>query len=455
MESPSDHIYTPSELNREVRLHLEAGFPRLLVEAEISNLARPASGHLYFSLKDEKAQIRCALFRSAANRLGFRPENGMKVLARGRIGLYEARGEFQMVVDGMREAGEGLLQRQFEELKKKLEKEGLFDQQRKRALPGYPVRIAAITSPSGAAIRDVLHVLERRWPMAAVRVYPVRVQGTEAPAEIVAALGAANRHGWAELLIVGRGGGSLEDLMAFNDEAVARAVAASTVPVVSAVGHETDFSICDFAADLRAPTPSAAAELSTPDQSALKQAFDRLQRQLERRITDSMQRDAQKVDHLAHRLAQKHPSAWLTEQDRRLQACRRSLAKAMNRRMAQETARLTSLEHRLAGHHPGRRLDEFRARLSRAGESLKRQAGQALETRRGRVCDLARTLNAVSPLQTLARGYAVVLTEEGGRLVGRVGETAGGEKISAQLTDGRLHCTVDRIDEKILGEEED
>ena len=265
MARSAEHVYTPSELNLEVKLHLEAGFPRVVLEGEISNLARPASGHLYFSLKDERAQIRCAMFRSAALRTKLRPANGMLVQARGRISLYEPRGEYQFIVDGLQEAGEGLLQRRFDELKKKLEAEGLFDAARKQALPPCPARIALVTSPSGAAVRDLLHVLERRWPVAGVRLYPVRVQGEEAPGEIRRAIESANRHGGAELLIIGRGGGSLEDLKAFNDEAVARAVAASRIPVVAAVGHETDFSICDFVADLRAPTPSAAAELATPD----------------------------------------------------------------------------------------------------------------------------------------------------------------------------------------------
>ncbi|NNK32485.1 MAG: exodeoxyribonuclease VII large subunit, partial [Xanthomonadales bacterium] len=270
MENESAHVYTPSELNREIKLHLEAGFPRLLIEAEVSNLARPASGHLYFSLKDERAQVRCAMFRSAAMRSAVQVENGLKVLAAGRISLYEPRGEYQFIVERLQEAGEGALQRRFEELKKRLESEGLFDPARKKPLPPYPARIGLVTSRSGAALRDLLHVLGRRWPVAAIRLHPVAVQGADAPSELRRAIEAANRHGWAEILIVGRGGGSLEDLAAFNEESVARAVHDSTIPVVSAVGHETDFSICDFVADLRAPTPSAAAELATPDGAVLK-----------------------------------------------------------------------------------------------------------------------------------------------------------------------------------------
>ena len=270
-----DAVYTPSELNREVRMHLEAGFSRICLEAEISNLARPASGHLYFSLKDDAAQIRCAMFRTAASRASIRPENGMQVLARGRISLYEPRGEYQFIVESLEEAGVGLLQQRFEALKKKLEAEGLFAAERKQNLPQFPFRIGVISSPSGAVIRDILHVLQRRWPVAQVRLYASPVQGTEAPTALCSALARANREQWAEVLILARGGGSLEDMQAFNDETVARSVAASALPVISAVGHETDFSICDFVADLRAPTPSAAAELATPDIQQLRSGLDR------------------------------------------------------------------------------------------------------------------------------------------------------------------------------------
>ena len=401
IDSPKmEHVYTPVELNREVRLHLEMGFPRILLEAEVSNLSRPASGHLYFTLKDDKAQIRCALFRSAATRQSLRLENGMQVLARGRISLYEPRGDFQLILDSVQEAGEGALQRQFEELKKKLEAEGLFDAARKRSLPRYPNRIGLVTSPRGAAIRDILHVLERRWPLAAARLYPVLVQGGGAATEIRRAIEAANRHGWAELLIVGRGGGSLEDLVAFNDESVARAVFSSAIPVVSAVGHETDFSICDFVADLRAPTPSAAAELATPDQAVLKEAFARAGRQLALRTHARLQRDGQRLDHLAHRLQQRHPATRLAEQTRRLR------------------------------------------QLSAA---LQRLALDAMRTRRQRLSGLARTLHAVSPLQVIGRGYAVLTAAGSETVVSSITQVSAGDRVDARLKDGSLHCTVDSV----------
>jgi exodeoxyribonuclease VII large subunit len=447
MTQTAEHIYTPSELNREIRLHLEIGFPRILLEAEISNLARPTSGHLYFSLKDDKAQIRCAMFRSSASRMGIQVQNGMKVLARGRISLYEQRGDYQLIVDSMQDAGEGILQRQFEELKKKLDTEGLFDPAHKQKLPSYPARIGLITSASGAAVRDLLQVLERRWPIARVRLYPVLVQGNEAPSEIRSAIESANDHGWAETLIIGRGGGSLEDLMAFNDEAVARAVFASSIPVISAVGHETDFSICDFVADSRAPTPSAAAELATPDQTVLKQSFSRLQRQLQRRIQDRLQRNIQGLDHLSHRLQQRHPASRLAEQAKQLEVLDTTLTRNMRRTLSENSQRLDTLAKRLLVHRPDRKLSELSERVVNLGKSIGRLTENAVRSRRELLGNLARTLNAVSPLETIGRGYAVVTSTKTGDVISSVSQVETGDSVSAQLKDGKLDCTVDSINE--------
>lgn len=420
-------IYTPAELNSEVKLHLEAAFSRIWLEGEVSNLSRPASGHLYFSLKDDRAQIRCALFRSAAARLATQPENGMKVLVSGRISLYEPRGDYQMIVDGLQHAGEGLLQQMFEKLKRKLDKEGLFDPARKRPLPAFPARIALITSPSGAAIRDMLHVLKRRWPVARIRIYPVSVQGEEAAPTIIRALRAAGDHGWADVLLLGRGGGSLEDLWSFNDEGVARAIAACPTPVVSAVGHETDFSISDFVADLRAPTPSAAAELCTPDARALGEQFARLMRQLVVRIEDRRNALGQKLDHIAHRLQQTHPRRRLEEQGRRLELARAGLSREIGRTLSQGATRLAHLERRLTVLHPSRAISAARERLSRT----------------------AQTLNAVSPLQTVGRGYALLTATDGDALVTRTTQLPCDRRITAQISDGRLFCTVERTDDRL------
>lgn len=441
----SQPVYSPSELLQEVRLHLEAGFPRVLLEGEISNLSRPASGHLYFSLKDDKAQVRCALFRSSALRLSLRPENGMKVIARGRLSLYEARGDFQMIVDGLRDAGEGELQRQFEALKKKLQTEGLFEPELKQALPRYPRRIALITSASGAAVRDMLHVLQRRWPLARVRLYPVAVQGEAATRDIVRALQAANRHRWADVVLLGRGGGSLEDLAAFNDETVARSVAASALPVVSAVGHETDFSICDFVADLRAPTPSAAAELASPDGASLARQFAQSRRLLASRMERLLQQRAQHLDHLLHRLNQQHPSRRAERAGERLASLRSRLGRGAHAALLMQRARLDRATTRIRAVHPGRRLESLRTRLRSVRARLPASGLRAVRSRRERLRELGRTLNAISPLQVFERGYAAVSDPRSGRIITRAADLAIGDPVRARLADGSLDCIVERV----------
>src|ERR1700678_2277221 len=275
-------IYSVSRLNREVRVLLERGFGSVWLEAEISNFAKPSSGHWYFSLKDAAAQVRCCMFRQRNMLCAFAARDGQKVLVRARIGLYEPRGEYQLVIDHMEDSGLGALKRQFEELSAKLSQEGLFAAERKRLLPGLPRRIGVITSPTGAAVRDILHVLARRFPAAAVLIYPVPVQGPQAAAEITAALELAGRRAECDVLILARGGGSLEDLWAFNDERLARAIVASPIPVITGIGHEVDFTMADFAADVRAPTPSAAAELMVPDADEWLTACSRLGTRLER-----------------------------------------------------------------------------------------------------------------------------------------------------------------------------
>lgn len=450
----SGAIYTPTELNREVRLHLEAGFSKISLEGEISNLAKPASGHLYFSLKDSAAQVRCAMFRSSASRVNIRPANGMQVLARGRISLYEPRGEYQFIVDSLQEAGIGLLQQQFEALKKQLESEGLFSQERKKALPRFPLKIGVITSPSGAVIRDIMHVLQRRWPVADVRLYPTPVQGSEAPAALRAAISQANREEWAEVLIIARGGGSLEDLHAFNDESVARSVAASGIPVISAVGHETDYSICDFVADQRAPTPSAAAEIATPDGPQLRAGIDRSWRLLTNRIQHRLQQHSQKLDNLAHRLAQQHPQVKLRLQSKELSVASRNLMKAMQRRLQEQKAELSNFSHRLEQAHPDKKLALLRQRINIARDQLQRSTGHALQQGRGQLHELVRTLHAVSPLATLDRGYAVISDAASGKVLASCKNVIPGQNLQAQLVDGRLHVTVDQVSQqKLLGDE--
>ncbi|MEG3193332.1 exodeoxyribonuclease VII large subunit, partial [Lysobacter sp. D1-1-M9] len=304
-----NHVLTPSQLNTLARDLLEGAFPLVWVEAELGNLSRPASGHLYFTLKDARAQVRCAMFKPKSTWLKFAPREGLRVLARGRLTLYEARGDYQLVLDHMEEAGEGALRRAFEELKAKLAAEGLFAAERKRPLPKFASRIGLITSPSGAAVRDVLSVLARRFPLVQAEVLPVPVQGEAAAAQITRMLQRAAASNRFDVLVLARGGGSLEDLWAFNDEHLARAIAASTVPVVSAIGHETDFSLADFAADVRAPTPSVAAELLVPHRDDLLQRLRSLDARLRNLQTQRLRQAMQRADRAALRLNALRPQA--------------------------------------------------------------------------------------------------------------------------------------------------
>ena len=331
-DAVTGEILSPSQLNTLARSLLEDTFPLVFVEGELGNVARPASGHLYFTLKDARAQVRCAMFRPKSTWLKFQPREGLKVLARGRLTLYEARGDYQLVLDSLEEAGEGALRRAFEELKAKLQAEGLFDAERKRPLPAHVRRLGVITSPSGAAVRDVLSVIGRRFPLLEVEVLPVPVQGEGAAAQIVQMLRSAGTSGRYDALLLTRGGGSLEDLWAFNDEALARAVAASPVPVVAAIGHETDFSLVEFAADLRAPTPSAAAELLVPDGAELQAKLRAHQRRLLTLGSHAMAQAAQRADRAALRLHALRPQARLEAlRQRKQQAARRLQAAFMVR----------------------------------------------------------------------------------------------------------------------------
>jgi exodeoxyribonuclease VII large subunit len=436
-------IFTPTGLNRLVRELLEDALPMgVWIEGELSNVARPASGHVYFTLKDADAQVRCAMFRTAASRLRFRPADGMHVLMRAKVGLYEARGEFQLVADHMEPAGEGALQREFEQLKARLGAEGLFDAERKRALPAFPRRIGVITSPSGAAIRDVLSVLGRRLGLAEVDVLPVPVQGRDAPSAIAAMLRKACASGRYDVLLVTRGGGSLEDLWAFNDEAVARAIHASAVPVVSAVGHEVDFTIADFVADLRAATPSAAAELLVPDGADLERRLERLRQRMATLTTRRLQAAAQRADHWQARLNAQRPQARLARDGQRLEALRRRLVMSAGQSNALRRARLERLQARLAAQHPRLRLAPSRQRIADLRQRISTSMARRLERDRSRLTEQARTLHAVSPLATLERGYAIVFDERDA-VVRRAGDVAVGDRLRVMLGDGELKVRRD------------
>ncbi|MGE7139130.1 exodeoxyribonuclease VII large subunit [Luteibacter sp. NPDC031894] len=436
-------ILTPSGLNRLVRDLLEDALPMgVWIEGELSNVARPASGHVYFTLKDANAQVRCAMFRMAASRLRFRPVDGMHVLMRAKVGLYEARGEFQLVADHMEPAGEGALQREFEQLKARLGAEGLFSPERKRVLPAFPRRIGVITSPSGAAIRDVLSVIGRRLGLADVEVLPVPVQGREAPPAIASMLRRASASGRYDVLLVTRGGGSLEDLWAFNDETVARAIHASAVPVVSAVGHEVDFTIADFVADLRAATPSAAAELLVPDRADLARQLERLRQRMATLVTRRLQSSAQRTDNWQARLNAQRPQARLARDANRLDSLRRRLFVSIGQSNHLRRARLERLQARLAAQHPKLRLTPSHIRLSELRQRMAASISRRIERDRLRVAEQARTLHAVSPLATLERGYAIVFDERDA-VVRRATDVAVGERVRVMLGDGELKLLRD------------
>ena len=439
---PDRDVYSVSRLNREVRVLLERGFGSLWLEAEISNFARPSSGHWYFSLKDAAAQVRCAMFRQRNMLCTFTAKDGQKVLVRARIGLYEPRGEYQLIVDHMEDAGLGALKRQFEELSAKLAAEGLFAADRKRPLPGLPRRIGIITSPTGAAVRDILHVLARRFPAAAVLIYPVPVQGAQAAAEIVAALELAGRRADCDVLILARGGGSLEDLWAFNDERLARAIVASPIPIITGVGHEIDFTIADFAADVRAPTPSAAAELVVPDAEEWLDTFVQFGVRLQRGMNRRLEEHRARLRWLMGRSALVSPAARLSAQAQKLDELEQSMVRAMRRRLHERRERLRWLTGRAALMSPATRLTQQLLRLENLNQRLVRGGRQVIHSRLEKLQPLVRTLNAVSPLATLERGYAIV-SIAGGDILRSAADAGPGTLIEARLAKGRIRAKVE------------
>lgn len=432
-------ILTVSQLNGRARMLLEDVFAQVWVEGEISNLARPASGHLYFTLKDRQAQVRCALFRQNALRVREILRDGLAVRVRGKVSLYEGRGDFQLILDLVEPAGDGALRLAFEALKEKLAAEGLFAVERKRPLPAHPQRIGIVSSPTGAVIRDIVSVFRRRAPQVELTLVPTAVQGREAVAQIVHALELADRQGF-DALILARGGGSLEDLWCFNEEAVARAVAACATPLVSAVGHETDVTIADFVADLRAPTPSAAAELLAPDSSDLQRRLDGLQRRLQLRMQHLLATRRLQLDGLRRRL--RHPGERLQQQAQRLDDLELRLRRAMQRHLQDSAERLARLDTRLAAQHPERLLGLLRQRLEHLGERLPRAMQGTLRERRQRLEAAAQTLQAVSPLATLGRGYAILLDDRG-RAIRAAAQTQPGQHLHARLAEGGLELRVE------------
>lgn len=435
--------FSVSELNRRARLMLERDFGDCWVEGELSNVARPASGHVYFTLKDERAQLKCALFRNRGRFVGTPLNDGDRVRLRGKVSIFEPRGDYQMIVEAVQPTGQGDLLAAFERLKHQLSAEGVFANA--RPLPCPPRHLLVLTSPTGAAIRDVLAVLSARWPLSRVSVLPVPVQGKEAAPAMIRALALANRDSRfdpdRDAILVTRGGGSLEDLWAFNDEHLARAIFHSRLPVLSAVGHETDFTLSDFAADGRAPTPSAAAERLVPDQAALRQRLDSALSRLARAQRSRLDAETQRLDHLRARL--RHPGERLAQQRAHLGQLEGRLQRAMQSRLLEARTRERHAGARLNAFDPRQQLDSARQRLAQADRRLKATLPRQLAEHRQQLSSLARELQAVSPLAVLGRGYSI-LSDDEGRVIRRSQDTQPGQQLTARLGEGRLKVEVKR-----------
>lgn len=437
-------IYSVSQLNRAAKRLLATHFLTVRVEGEISNLSRPSSGHLYFTLKDAQAQIRCAMFKGQQQRLGFTPDNGAQVVVSAQVSLYEPRGDYQLVVDAMEAAGDGALRLAFERLKSRLLNEGLFADSRKQAIPLIPQQIGVITSPSGAAIHDILSVLKRRFPSIPVVIYPVAVQGDAAKYEICAALAAANRRAEVDVLILARGGGSLEDLWAFNEEIVARAIAASEIPVISAVGHEVDFTIADFVADLRAPTPSAAAEHAVPQQSDWLQGFKTLEYQLQQRLLRTIKQQRQRLAWLDKALQLQHPGQKLQRNAQRLDELEQRIHQTLRQHLQTCRQQLSLNSHRLNQARPSQKITRHQQQLDFFQQRLQRSMVQKLASLQQQQSAISLTLHAVSPLATLQRGYAIV-QQPAAQVIKSIRQIKAGDLLVTRVVDGRFVSQVKEL----------
>jgi len=437
-------ILTVSRLTALLREVLEENFGQVWVQGEVSNLSQPSSGHLYFSLKDADAQLRCVLFRSAARNLKFHPKNGMGLIVRGRISVYDQRGEYQLIAEYLEPAGVGALQLAFEQLKERLAKEGLFDEARKRNLPLFPRRLGVITSSTGAAIHDILNILKRRFASLEILLYPVRVQGEGAALEIARAVDDMNRLALADVLIVGRGGGSLEDLWAFNEEVLARAVHRSKIPVISAVGHETDWTICDFAADLRAPTPSAAAELVIASADELRNRLEALNHRLALAIESRLSSLESRVASLRRLLLD--PSTRLGHLAQRVDDLTERLQLGLHNSVARLRERFDRLEGILLHHSPARRAEHLRQALMLLSNRAERLMMLRLEGAKLEFGGNAARLEVLSPLATLARGYSITTRQTDGRVVRDASCLEKGDLLAVSLQRGRADCRVEGVE---------
>ena len=432
-------VFTVSQLNRQSKELLETYLHRVQVSGEISNLARPNSGHWYFTLKDQRAQVRCAMFKSRSQYVQFAPKEGDQVLIHASVSLYEARGDYQLIVDKMESAGEGALKIAFEALKERLNNQGYFNPEHKKPIPAHPKHIGVVTSPTGAAVKDIISVLKRRFPSLPISIYPTQVQGELAAGQIVQAIQRANRDNICDVLIVGRGGGSLEDLWPFNEEMVAHAIFNSQIPIISAVGHEIDTSISDYVADLRAPTPSAAAELVSPDRFEWLGRFEQLQRQMIRSMQNRLSAQRFHLTQVVKRL--RHPKDKLQENMQRLDMAELRLNNALERRLTLNKQRLANVSARLQQNRPDKRLALLQQHTLQLKQRLEMTIKQQLSALQQKLARQAEVLNAVSPLSTLSRGYAIVTTGDG-EAVRESTQVKVGDTVHAKLHQGKLTCTV-------------
>lgn len=434
-------IFSVSSLNKTVKLLLENHFQIIWIEGEISNVSRPSSGHLYFTLKDQSAQVRCALFRLRFTNPNVIIENGMQILARAKISLYEGRGDYQLIIDHIEERGEGLLRRQFELLKNKLFAEGLFEVNFKQSLPRYPQKVGIITSPSGAALRDVLSVLKRRFAALPILIYPTLVQGEMAAQQIVKAIQVANERQECDILILCRGGGSLEDLWPFNEEAVARTIFKSEIPIVSGIGHETDVTIADWVADQRAPTPSAAAELISPDQADLTERIRFFNQRLASLVTTSLRQYAASLDSLEKRIL--HPNQRLQQHAQTLDFMEQQLVRAIKTKIELNRRQLEFSLLKLQHVNPAFRLPEQRTALANLSRNLSQLMSQVINDTKTKLTNSIRMLNTVSPLQTLERGFSITSNEK--CVVDDITQVQVHDDLEIRVKNGVISCCVTSV----------
>ncbi len=438
-------IFTVSELNRETKNLLSIHFATIQVQGEISNLSTPSSGHIYFTLKDPKAQIRCAMFKSQLRRVDFKPENGLQVLISAQVSLYEARGDYQLIVNKMQEAGVGDLQLAFDRLKNKLMQEGLFDQQLKKTIPEIPGKIGIITSPTGAAVHDILSVLKRRFPAIPVTIYPTAVQGESAKFDITKAIETVNQQNQDDVIILARGGGSLEDLWAFNEECVARAIVKSNIPIVTGIGHEVDFTIADFVADLRAPTPSAAAEKTVPDQQEWQALFLSIERQLHQILRRHLSQHHQSINWLNKRLQQLHPGQQLQRHAQTLDNLELRLVRAMQNRIKHQKNRLANQTTLLHSQNPAEKIIRLKQQQQFLNQRLNAAIAHKLENLHNKYISLVQTLNTVSPLATLDRGYAIVTNPVTSDVIRSSQQVSINDLVKTRLASGEIISQIKEI----------